>query len=257
VALKDIKLGKGGKKKTMSRRTMPVKRSINLATTGEKPINLAIAIPAIALILAAAILLSKFFVVDRLVAMSRAQGEVAALQTELDEDYEKLEGFEELTDRYAHYTYSGMTQEEMQRTDRVKVLKLIQKVVIPQAQVSNWTVVGNLLTLSIARSSLQEINLLAQQLNENKLVDYCTVTTATTGNRSAQAGDTQVSAQILVYLAANSDEEDDGEEGENGDAVENAVNAVTDTVVDAVAGDIVDDLKEGKKEVEANEIAEP
>lgn len=181
MALKEIKLGagKGGAKK-MSRRSIPVKRSINLAATGEKSIDLRVAIPAIILIILGAILLSKFAVVDRLMAVSRAQDEVVALQAELDESYEALKGKEELTELYAHYTYSGMTQEEINRTDRVRVLQLLQKVVIPEAEVSNWSVSGNLLTLNLMRSSLQEVNLLVQQLNEHELVDYCTVTTAAT-----------------------------------------------------------------------------
>ena len=40
----------------------------------------------------------------------------------------------------------------------------------------------DVLTLDISRASLQEINLLAQQLNEDPLVDFCTVTTAATND---------------------------------------------------------------------------
>jgi hypothetical protein len=133
----------------------------------------------------------------------------------------------------------------------VQVLKLIQKVVLPQAQLSSWTVSGNLLTLNLARSSLQEINMLAQQLNEHDLVDYCTVTTASTGKNGAADESGRVAAQVLVYLKASESEISPAKSEEDSDVVEDAANAVADAVVGAVAGDITDDLKAGKEEVEA------
>ena len=200
-----------GKGRQVSARNLPAKRSINLAAAGsEKPIKVKIALPAIILIVVAAILLSKFLVVDRLIAVSRAQGEVAAVQSQLDADYAKLASFGEMTDEYAHYTYSGMTDEEMARTDRVEVLDLIQRVVLPQAALSSWSVTGNVLTLDISRANLQEINLLAQQLNEDPLVDFCTVTTAATNDPrqdQSQIPWGQVTGQIVVYLKSTAAEE--------------------------------------------------
>ncbi len=200
-----------GKGRQVSARNLPAKRSINLAAAGsEKPIKVRIALPAVILIVVAAILLSKFLVVDRLIAVSRAQGEVAAVQSQLDADYAKLASFGEMTDEYAHYTYSGMTDEEMARTDRVEVLDLIQRVVLPQAALSSWSVTGNVLTLDISRANLQEINLLAQQLNEDPLVDFCTVTTAATNDPrqdQSQIPWGQVTGQIVVYLKSTAAEE--------------------------------------------------
>lgn len=253
--LNNIKLpARSGKKKKMSRRDMPVKRSINLAKSQEKPLNLRIAIPALVLIILGAIALSKFAVVDRLVAMSRAQSEVVAVQAQLNEYYATIEGMEDLTEEYAHYTYSGMTQEEIERTDRVKVLQLIQKVILPRAVVNNWTVNGNLLSLSLYRSSLQEINELVQKLNTDNLVDYCTVTTANTGSQSADPN-AMVNAQVLVYLKKNSGDEEQTQDAaadeSEGDLVNDAIDTVTDTVVGGVAGDLVGELQEGKEAAEA------
>lgn len=253
--LNNLKLPQLGNKKKgkLRRREMPVKRSINLAVVNEKPFNYRLAIPAIVLIILGAIALSKFAVMDRLIAMSQAQSEVASLQAELDAGYAALKDVNDLSDRYAHYTYSGMTQEELSRTDRVKVLQLLQKVIIPQAEVSNWTVSENLLTLNLNRSSLQDVNLLVQELNEHKLVDYCTVTTASLGSRSTESGG-KVNAQVLVYLVANTGEEETEAEAQaQGDLVGEAIDAVTDTVVGGVAGDVVGDLQAGKEALESNE----
>ena len=224
MALKDIlkkdvgrskdkapKVKKAGKAMKLRARDLPVKRDINLATTGEKPIQAKLAIPATILIIIAAVLLSKFFVVDRLIDMSRAQGEVSSIQSQIDQGYARLSSAGDLTDEYAHYTYSAMTAEEMARTDRVDVLNLIQRVVLPQAMVSTWSVHENVLTLGLSQSSLQQINLLAQQLRDDPLVDFCTVTTASTaGNKAGtdqpQQGPGEVTGQILVYLNSKPEE---------------------------------------------------
>ena len=156
VGKKGVKIGKKSRKP--SARNLPVKRSINLATTGEKPIQAKTAIPAIVLIIVAAILLSKFFVVDRLMDMYRAQSEVSSLQSQLADAYRQLSSFGSMTDEYAHYTYTGMTSEEMTRTDRGAVMDLLQRTVLPQASMSSWSLNGSILTLNIARGSLQDIN---------------------------------------------------------------------------------------------------
>ncbi len=206
-----VKKALGGKSQKVSARNMPVKRSINLAASGtQKPIKPGIALPAVAIIVVAAILLSKFLVVDRLLDVSRAQSEVASVQSQLDASYAKLASFGEMTDEYAHYTYSNMTAEEMARTDRVEVLDLIQRVVLPQATLSSWSVTGNILTLDISRANLQEINLMAQQLNADPLVNFCTVTTAATNDRSDQAGAVPgyVTGQVVVFLNSTAEEDE-------------------------------------------------
>ena len=208
------KVRKAGRGQKLHAKNLPVKRSINLAAVGEKPIQMKLAIPAIVLIVVGAVLLSKFFVVDRLLDMSRAQGEVNAVQSQLDQGYARLAESGDLADEFAHYTYSAMTDEELGRTDRVDVLNLIQRVVLPRAAVSTWTVHENVLTLGLSQSSLQQINLLAQQLREDPLVDFCTVTTASAAGVSSdpdqarQNGPGEVTGQLLVYLKSEPEEQE-------------------------------------------------
>lgn len=201
---KDVRLGR--KSRRPSARNLPVKRSINLATTGEKPIQVKLAVPAIVLIVLAAVLLSKFFVVDRLMDMYGAQSEVSNLQVQLDDAYRKLNSFGDMTDEYAHYTYTGMTNEELTRTDRGAVMDLLQRMVLPQAAMSSWSLSGNVLTLNIARGSLQDINILAQELNEDPLVNFCTVTTASTINIRDDLSAQGVVGQVVVYLNSTAEE---------------------------------------------------
>ena len=196
----------GGRRRKGS---IPVKRVINLAEVNKKTIDLRIAIPAILLILAAAFLFGKFAVADRLIAVSRAEGEVAAAQRELDEAYQRLDSFGEMTELYAHYTYSGMNDEEVHRTDRAEILNLLRNVVLPDVEVSAWTVKGNELNITMTADTLEEINHNVQKVNDNELVDFCTVNNAKTnenrrtvarGDREETVIETSVTAQVVAYL---------------------------------------------------------
>jgi hypothetical protein len=198
------------KKRGVKRRRgqFPTKRSINLANLGEKPLRLGIAIPAIILILVAAAAFSKFLVIDRMNEVSAAQHEVQVLQAKVDAGYEELGGMDELTNLYAHYTYSGFTNEELTRADRVKVTDLIRRMVIPWAEISSWSATGNQLNVELRAESLQQINLIAQQLQTDELVNFCTVNTANTndntrGNKDA-ADYSYVQGRIVIYLNGES-----------------------------------------------------
>ncbi len=192
------------KKNNAARGKMPVKRSINFIGVGEKRIQVGLAVPAIILILLAAAALSKFAVVDRLIAVSKAEQGVSRLRIELNDAYKTLESYGELADEYAHYTISAMTREELTRVDRSQVVELIQRVILPTTTSGTWTLTGNQLSLSITGKTLQEINLLVQSLNEEELVDFCTVRTAATDDEYYDNLDeySTVTAQLSVYLVA-------------------------------------------------------
>ena len=196
----------GGRRR---RGALPVKRVINLAEVDKKTIDLRIAIPAILLILAAAFVFSKFAVADRLIAVSRAEGEVAAVQRELDAAYRRLDSFGELTELYAHYTFSGMTDEEIHRTDRAEILNLLRNVILPDVAVDAWNVKGNVLNVTMTADTLEDINRNVQKINGNELVDFCTVNNAKTnenrrtvtgGGREETIIETSVTAQVVAYL---------------------------------------------------------
>jgi len=194
----------GRKKRRIPGNKVPVKRSINLVDTGKKPVRVTVALPLIILIVIAALAISKFAVIDRYARLNAAESEVARLRSELNAGYAKIDSFGELKETYAHYTYSGMTAEELQRVDRADIVEMIQHYVISQAKLGSWSVAGNVLTLSLTRSTLEEVNVLAQQLNGDDIVDFCTVQTASTSTYSTgeeeNEFDIDVTAQIIVYL---------------------------------------------------------
>lgn len=203
VAVKNSK-----KKGNVKRRQMPTKRSINLAVLSEKKTHFGLLIPGILLILVVAAAFSKFLVIDRLAEVDAAQAEVNRLQMKIDQGYEELAGFDDLADLYAHYTYSGFTQEELNRSDRVEVLRLIRSVVLPRTEVSSWTLSGNTLTINLNGETLQDINLLVQQLEAEDIVDFCTVNTANTKDNARLVLTENlgpVKARVMAYLNAGTE----------------------------------------------------
>ncbi|MCR5294053.1 MAG: hypothetical protein K6E30_02605 [Lachnospiraceae bacterium] len=195
-----------------SKRNLPSKRSINFAAKMVKPIRLRTLIPALIAVIAAAGVFGKVGILDRMTALSEKENEVARLNSQVTAAYAALEEMGDMSDEYAHYTVSGMTEEELTRTSRLKVLDLLERVVFSQVTVSSWSVKSNLLTLSITGADLKDINTLAQELRKEPLVDYCTVMNAATGSSGNQSE--VVNAAVTVYL--NSTEEvKEGEEDES------------------------------------------
>jgi hypothetical protein len=162
------------------------------------------AIPLVILGIVGGIFFSNYLIIDRFEKVAEARSRVTKLEADLDAGYEELKGFDDLTDIYAKYTTSGMTDEELNRSDRVEVMTLLESVVMPRVKIANWTLSSNTLTINITGTTLQQINLIVQSLNEDPLVRYCTVQTAVSrdnqNNQTVVTDETTVTALIIVYL---------------------------------------------------------
>ena len=185
------------------------KKQINLALAGQKKKHYFVAIPAIGAIVAAAGFFGKVAVADRLVEMSVQQSLASDLQKQVDDVTDYIAGFGDLQQTYAHYTYQGLSVDELSYINRPKVLKLMKKVIFPKVTVSSWSLSGNQLTLPVIGENLSDINALVQQLEDEKLVDYCNVMTAVTdGNQETERAADKVTGQIVVYLADSTEDEE-------------------------------------------------
>ena len=125
MAAKKIKPAKG---KSVLKGKLPTKRSINLVLVNENKINPLTAILGILLIILLAGVFSKFLVIDRMNAMSQAQGRVTSLQRDLDNAMDALDNIGDIGETYAHYTLEGMTAAELNQVDRVLVLALVDSI---------------------------------------------------------------------------------------------------------------------------------
>ena len=206
---------KTGKKKII-RGKMPQKRSINLALVGVERIDPKLALAGSLIVFLLAAMFSKFLVADRLAAMYRENDHVAALRTQLAQEYDRAAAFGSIADEYAHYTYSGMTEEELSLVDRADVIRMIKEGTENNREVESWSLRGNVVTLTVSGRDLQEINQLARRLEQFDLVNTCTVTAASKeeiqaqGSSGPEDGSSVVRANIIVFLQS---EETDKEEG--------------------------------------------
>ena len=180
---------------------MLFRSQINLALAGQKKKHYFVAIPAIGVIVVVAGAIGKFAVADRLVQMSEVQSAASELQKQVDDITAYIDSFGDLQETYAHYTYQGLTSDELSYLNRPDVLHLMKDVIFPKVTVSSWSVSGNQLTLPVTGENLSDINSLVQQLEQEPVVDYCNVMTAVTdGNTETEAAADKVTGQIVIYL---------------------------------------------------------
>ena len=233
------------------------KKQINLALAGQKKKHYWVAVPAIGGIVMVAGVIGKVAVADRLVQMSEAQSAVSQMQQQVDDITAYIDSFGDLQETYAHYTYQGLTDDELSFLNRPEVLKLMTDIIFPKVMVSSWSVSGNQLSLPVTGENLSDINSLVQELEQEPIVDYCNVMTAVTdGNTETEAAADKVTGQIVIYLldpltvqeqdgstdagTANSGSTETGS-GFAGDGAD-AESTATDTAADAdAAADAADD----------------
>ena len=175
------------------------KKQINLALAGQKKKHYWVAVPAIGGIVMVAGVIGKVAVADRLVQMSEAQSAVSQMQQQVDDITAYIDSFGDLQETYAHYTYQGLTGDELSFLNRPEVLKLMTDIIFPKVMVSSWSVSGNQLSLPVTGENLSDINSLVQELEQEPIVDYCNVMTAVTDGNTETAAD-KVTGQIVIYL---------------------------------------------------------
>ena len=189
------------KTKKISRSQLPSKRTINLVEVNRKKTNYKVLVPVAVIVALAIGAFTKFAVIDKLAELSYEQSKLATTQMQIDAAKAKIESYGGLAEEYAHYTYSGMTEEELNRADRIRIIDMIQRVISPELTVDSWSVSGNELQLTVAGASLQQVNLIAEKLQEEEsLVKYCMVTTASTNDASKALSGGKVTAKLSVYL---------------------------------------------------------
>ena len=214
----DEKLEVKEKKKPFAKKlVVPTKTQINFATVGIQPMKLSVLLPGIVIIVVFASLLSKFFVVDRIIEVSRLQSEVSQLQSQIDAEQAAIDEMGDIASQYAHYTWSGMTDEEKNLADRMEAVALIKKYVLKKAQVGSYTISGNEISLPITGVTFNEVGKIVNALESDPLVEHCEVVAAASDDSGVvfdsgqtdmaiMGGDMDATAQVTIYLNDSSKE---------------------------------------------------
>ena len=190
-------------KKKEKKMVLPDKRTMNLYYKPDKttrPATIALYVLfALSLLLAAA----KFGVYDLLMKLDDAQTELARTQAAEQQYAMQLTDYDEVLHQY--HLYSA-TEDELNTTDRMEILDMLDELVRSRADVETYSVAGPTVTLAMSGITLGESAEIIRDLRESPLVAAASVNTAATED---SAGDNlvpedpnmPVTATVTITLA--------------------------------------------------------
>ena len=199
----NLKLPEVPKLPKIKKGKIPTKNYINVLVKKKQPFSIQKNLPLIIVLVILFLVLFKFAMFDRLATIIIDTNKVSTMQEEIADINSKINAMKGVEDQYAHYTTSGMTEEELGRVDRVKAMKLINKQFMRANVCRSWNLTGNVMTLKVNGPSLRELNQTAAELEENDIVERCVISTA--DKRLAEGDDVVVT--FIIYLKQPDKEE--------------------------------------------------
>lgn len=184
----------------------PEKTSINLAMRDENADNVKFSLGGFAIFMVVLALFTKFAVIDRLNEANAAEAAYMEVQSQIATLRETNEAYDQVKEEYSHYSNSFLNEEELAEADRIQVLDLLEKCVLPSADVQSLQVTGNAATLTINDTTLNTVSDIVKALESDSRTDYVTVSTAATSNQE-NAGNQFVTANIVINLKSTGGEE--------------------------------------------------
>ena len=155
----------------------PTKQTMNFVHH-KSSVNVPRLIIVILVILIALAAIVKFGILDQEAKKTAAYTELAGKQEQLAEINKKLEDYDALAAEYGRYSYGWLNESEQSLVNRMDVIKLLDKYVIPVATVENYALSDNVLTLNIHGVTLQHASVIVKQLESNDLVESAAVYSA-------------------------------------------------------------------------------
>lgn len=166
-----------------------VKSSINFADIGKKQEkSYVMLVPVLLILLAVGVLVAKFAFLDRLDQVKQQEEITNGMQKELDDANAKVSSFGSLEKDYVHYTYSGMSTEEITRSNRIKILALLDQVVSQRCTINSWKLKGNTMSLNVSAKEKNDISRVKALLEQSPLVQVCTLPSLST-TKTGSVGD--------------------------------------------------------------------
>lgn len=170
-----------GKKKTQ----YPSKTTLNLVMRDGRPRSLAKLLPMLAVIFAAAVVFSKFAVIDRIQMVRAAEAEAGNSRARLEALLASNSDYDDVYEEYLRYSkLDDLTGEAL--VNRITVLKLIEDELLGSARVESFTVSLNTLSVNLADINLTQTSVILKSLYKSPIVADVKVSTA--GSLSAQSG---------------------------------------------------------------------
>ena len=151
----------------------------------------------------------KFAILNRFEKVDALQQEAEDLQTQIDVGMAQFAETEDISEQFYHYTWTGMSEEEMSRESRVKVATLVNYINGQGLSVKSYVLSGYQLNVAVTGSSLDQISQVVGLLSAQEIVENCSVMTAQT-YENAEEADSGVDARLIIYIRSVDIGTDDG-----------------------------------------------
>lgn len=186
------------KKPTQKKVKIPTKTTLNLMIKEKSLASPSRLIPILLLIVVGAFAFSKFAVMDRLEKVNRQEAELAEMKRQLEMIQNAYADYDAIADEYSRYSY-----ENFDRTipDRIDVLEMLERWVMPVCKIQNLSINGRDLTMTIADITMDTVTYLNGVLTyEEEMVDRVFISSYVGADKD-QSNDRTVTATVSIYLA--------------------------------------------------------
>ena len=180
----------------------PSKKTVNLIIHEKTMSSPSRAIPAFVVFLVLLACFVKFGVMKPLEGMYAAQASLGQVQSELSAYVQYNEDYDEVKERYSRYFNEYLDEDEAVLQDRMGIMDLFEERVLSQADIESISIRGNICRLVITELPLYRVSSIVADLEESPLVQYISVSTASTEKRDDEVIQPQqrVSADLTITL---------------------------------------------------------
>lgn len=180
----------------------PSKKTVNLIIHEKTMSSPSRAIPAFVVFLVLLACFVKFGVMKPLEGMYAAQASLGQVQSELSAYVQYNEDYDEVKERYSRYFNEYLDEDEAVLQDRMEIMDLFEERVLSQADIESISIRGNICRLVITELPLYRVSSIVADLEESPLVQYISVSTASTEKRDDEVIQPQqrVSADLTITL---------------------------------------------------------
>lgn len=173
----------------------PTKRYMNFVAVERRKVNLKRVVPLGILGVVVLALVLKFGVFDFVGQIAQKNAEIDRQRQDLAAIEQNLTNYDSVLSEYQSYVSTQLASDAT-AVDGMSVLALIDEVVTPKASIASLDYKDNVLTLNLFNTSLANVGELANELDDDPLVESVTVSTAAAG----QSNENDVTVAMTVTL---------------------------------------------------------
>ena len=169
---------------------LPTKTTINLAQRESRRKDVLTLTIGGALIVLLAGSVAKFGVIDQLDRLSQAESSYNPVHSQYLSTLQAVEDYPEVEERYRTYSRSWMNagdQNGLVRVDRLQVLDLVQRCMMPRGQVDSLSLRDSILVVSMSGMNLRQISDMVELIRAEPIVESAALNLASTERDSKEA----------------------------------------------------------------------